>query len=96
MEEGLICAKVRYANEKYANEALKKIRATSSRSKIPTRSYLCNRCKAWHLTSETKTFSQVNEENLALREQLIEQIQENINLKAEIDLLVQFKNIKKK
>ena len=45
------CNKVAYANEKLANEDIDRIQAKSVRDKKPVRSYLCNKCKLWHLTS---------------------------------------------
>jgi len=45
------CTKVSFATEAYANVYLSQLSKTSSRSLKPVRSYLCENCLAWHLTS---------------------------------------------
>ena len=41
-------------SEKFANEQIKEIKLKSSKSKVPVRSYYCDECKLWHLTSSPK------------------------------------------
>ncbi len=53
-EEKQICKKVYFGTEKDANEYIDKLQRTSTREVKPVRSYLCPRCKCWHLTSWTE------------------------------------------
>jgi hypothetical protein len=46
-----ICTKTPYATKKLANEALKHIRNIDDGNKKPIRSYECDQCNQWHLTS---------------------------------------------
>lgn len=47
------CGKTRYPSSGHADWALQLIRKRGARiEKKPTRSYLCPRCKGWHLTSD--------------------------------------------
>lgn len=46
------CTKTKFINEKYALEYVKKLQATSVRSKKPQSAYLCPVCMTWHLTSK--------------------------------------------
>src|ERR1700759_3208543 len=46
------CKKVSFATEKDAIYYIDKLKKTSIRSIIPTRSYLCTKCINWHLTSK--------------------------------------------
>ena len=50
-ETGNVCKKVYFATQKDADEYISKLQKTSKREKVPVNSYLCERCKAWHLTS---------------------------------------------
>lgn len=45
------CTKVSFANEKYADFYINKLKKTSKRKVIPVRAYLCEKCFSWHLTS---------------------------------------------
>lgn len=45
------CKKTRFANEKFANDYIDKLHKTSSRKLKPIRTYLCDKCLTWHLTS---------------------------------------------
>jgi len=45
------CKKVSFINENYANSYIKKLKKTSNRDIKPVRSYLCEDCLKWHLTS---------------------------------------------
>lgn len=49
-----MCDKVVYLSQRLANEAIRKCKNSSHRSKIPKRSYYCKPCGGWHLTSMTK------------------------------------------
>lgn len=46
-----MCKKTSFANEESANHYIKKLKKTSTRSVIPVRAYLCEKCHNWHLTS---------------------------------------------
>lgn len=45
------CNKMGFNSQSEANQKIRKYKKYSSRSKIPQKSYWCNRCKSWHLTS---------------------------------------------
>lgn len=45
------CSKVFFADEKFANMYIEKLKKTSTRSVKPVRAYLCEKCLSWHLTS---------------------------------------------
>lgn len=47
----MICTKVSFADENYANQYIAKLKKTSKRSVIPVRAYLCETCLNWHLSS---------------------------------------------
>jgi predicted RNase H-like nuclease (RuvC/YqgF family) len=47
----MYCKKTSFANEKEALFYIEKLKKTSLRKKIPTRSYLCHICHNWHITS---------------------------------------------
>jgi len=65
------------------------------------RTYLC-KCGSWHITSKpliSDVIKELNDkiesleiDNAAYKEQLVEQIKKNVDLKAEIDLLKKFKH----
>jgi hypothetical protein len=85
------CPKTYFANERFANEYIAKLKATSERIKKPVRSYLCERCLNWHLTSLTQNQSDILQiRNKELREKnlLI------ANMQREIKALKKLKNIK--
>jgi hypothetical protein len=49
------CGKTRYTSRAKANHALALIRHSGEqRDKKPTRSYLCEFCHGWHLTSQAR------------------------------------------
>src|SRR5438477_1959570 len=48
------CSKVKFRTETDADLHIAKLKRTSNRSKIPKRSYLCEHCNSWHLTSTDK------------------------------------------
>jgi hypothetical protein len=45
------CKKKAYSSEEYADNVLQDIRKNSIRAKLPVRSYKCEICGWWHLTS---------------------------------------------
>lgn len=45
------CPKTSFATEQYAKDYIQKLKHTSVRQKRPTRTYLCDKCLNWHLTS---------------------------------------------
>lgn len=49
-----LCPKTYFINEQFAKDYIKKLNATSVRSKKPVRAYLCDVCLNWHLTSQTE------------------------------------------
>lgn len=44
------CKKVAFATEADADFYIEKLKRTSSRKVVPTRAYLCETCRNWHLT----------------------------------------------
>lgn len=46
------CKKVSFASEKYADFYIDKLKRISQRKKVPVRSYKCDKCNLWHLTSQ--------------------------------------------
>ncbi len=44
------CTKVKFASEEDANKHILRIKAKSTRSYVPQRSYQCPICSCWHLT----------------------------------------------
>ena len=76
------CKKVKFATEKDCNFYIEKLKKTSERSKLPTGSYLCNKCLCWHLTSRTdKDLSEIKKlkEIIKLKNILITQLNQRIN-----------------
>lgn len=51
-EEKERCKKVSFINEDFALQYIKKLKETSTRTKVPSRAYLCETCLNWHLTSK--------------------------------------------
>lgn len=46
------CKKISFLNEAQAIFYIDKLKNTSTRTKVPTRAYLCQDCLNWHLTSK--------------------------------------------
>jgi hypothetical protein len=65
------CKKISFLNEAQAIFYIDKLKNTSTRTKVPTRAYLCQDCLNWHLTSK----GSYAEEN-----PLIEELKEKIKL----------------
>jgi hypothetical protein len=53
------CTKTGYMSEKFANEQIKEIKIKSSKSKVPVRTYNCDKCGLWHLTSSPIRFPKI-------------------------------------
>lgn len=51
---GVACDKQRFRSEGSANAELRRIGAQASHDYIPVRSYLCDWCGGWHLTSRPR------------------------------------------
>ena len=58
MDETTSCRKVKFASKRYADEHIERIKIRSGNEnnkhpewKQPERSYYCNKCRCWHLTS---------------------------------------------
>ena len=51
---GTMCGKSCYDSKKQAITVINYIRRNKNRKKFPVRSYFCNKCNAWHITSEEK------------------------------------------
>jgi hypothetical protein len=89
-EEKERCKKVLFINEDFALQYIAKLKATSVRTKIPTRAYLCEKCLNWHLSSKgeyeepTKTATKIKEP--AVKNGAIEQRDNRIkNLEKKLD-----------
>lgn len=82
------CTKTKYASQSMADFDINKISKKSNRGTIPIRSYLCQRCGSWHLTSR-KDF---NEEIKLLNDQILELKKENESLRQINDMLKINKN----
>ena len=54
METKVFCKKVSFSDEKQAQIHIDKLAKTSRRGKIPIRSYKCQKCECFHLTSQIK------------------------------------------
>lgn len=72
--ESVVCKKVSFADEKQALFYIDKLGKTSSRTTVPQRAYLCQKCLNWHLTSkqENKTYFSLLTENETLKKELAE------------------------
>lgn len=72
--ESVVCKKVCYLNEETARHDLEKIKKKSKNKNIPFRSYKCEKCGWWHLTSSTKGehFENIFQDNLRLSNELLE------------------------
>lgn len=81
----MICKKVSFATEAFAEYYIDKLKKTSTRTVKPVRAYLCENCLAWHLTSiESK-------DNM----QLVYKDRQIVNLKSKIaHLQLEIANLK--
>ena len=48
------CTKTKFANERFALEWIEKLKKTSVRKVKPVRTYMCQYCGSWHLTSKVE------------------------------------------
>lgn len=71
------CKKVYFATEHDALFYISKINKTSNRAKKPVRTYLCNKCNSWHLTSS----SDYKQELVLAKEEISRLNQEFLNIK---------------
>lgn len=82
------CKKVKFANEKFADDYIKKLKKTSVRSTVPIRAYLCMTCNTWHLTSREKfehvTIKELNKQISDLKN-LIKKIQNQERINRDIE-----------
>lgn len=78
-----VCKKTRYASEKDANDDIARIRAKSKRETVPIRSYRCNLCGFWHLTSREDYREKIND----LQKEIENLKSENSRLKSELELV---------
>lgn len=93
----MTCEKVKFNSKENADF----IRLKYKKSDEFNRTYLC-KCGSWHITSKpliSDVIKELNDkidaleiDNIAYKEQLVEQIKNNVDLKAEIELLKKFKN----
>jgi hypothetical protein len=80
---------VYFANEEYALIYLDKLKKTSKRSVVPHRTYLCEKCLSWHLTSK-KTIDELRIERLLSKIKHSENLEKHIlKLKKRIEVLQQ-------
>lgn len=89
------CTKVKFSTESYANFHITKRKPEAIEKDLVVRAYKCVYCNSWHITSKVQ-YNELIKDNEAFREQLVEALKEIIDLKAEIELLKRFKNIKRK
>ena len=72
------CVKTKYATEQFALDDIARIKKSSTRAKIPTKAYLCEKCSFWHLTSKDDI---VHKQVLELLQELTKLRKENEKLK---------------
>lgn len=88
------CAKTTYSTQAEADLDIKRISEKSKRQKVPTRSYKCEKCGLFHLTSRPdykqkyenamRGFYEILNENKKLTEQIIKlNIKQNREIKTE-------------
>lgn len=53
-EQNIDCRKVKYISKKVANSHIEWISKNTKGDKVPIRSYQCDKCTAWHVTSMQK------------------------------------------
>jgi hypothetical protein len=66
------CKKVSFCDERYADEYISKLNKTSKRKLKPVRSYLCDKCLTWHITSIEQInykLPRIEQERLVVKEQ---------------------------
>lgn len=95
------CEKVKFSSREFAEFHIEKHKESNKAKGLKARAYLC-KCGSFHITSKPLISDVIKELNLkiedleinneALKEQLIEQIRKNVDLKAEVDILKQFRH----
>jgi len=90
------CKKVKFATQQFAQFHIEKHKERAKIKGIVARTYLC-KCGSWHITSQVPrleiiknheiAYAKLQEDYATLKEQMIEQIKDNVNLKAEVELL---------
>lgn len=86
------CMKVQYTSEKFALDDIARIRSQSNRSRVPMRTYYCDKCNFWHLTSQSDVVS----ERLAALEALVTKLEdENKQLRKDCDRYRQAEGLSK-
>ena len=68
------CNKIRYPTKKDATSTIKYIKQNANRKKIPVRSYFCEECKTWHMTSQPTNNIVRYEFHLPEDKKIVEQI----------------------
>lgn len=89
------CTKVKFLSEEYANFHINKHAKKNELQGLKARAYQCRFCSAWHITSKTHN-NELIIDNEALRTQLIDQIKNNVDLQAEIEILKEHLKVKTK
>lgn len=64
------CKKVCFINEDFAIQYINKLRATSVRTKVPSRAYLCEHCLNWHLSSKGEYTDPTNKKDSKIESRL--------------------------
>lgn len=85
MASGTECKKVKFATQADAEFYIQKLKKTSTRSIVPERAYLCQKCFSWHLTSSPDRNSVLLQKNLVKINELGDRI-------AELNSVIESKN----
>lgn len=80
------CIKVKFSSEEYADFHIKKHKKRNDVLGLEARSYKCNRCSSWHITSKL-SYQELIDDNEDLHAQVVREVQKQVDLKAEIDYL---------
>jgi len=78
------CTKTKFATQKQADYFINKLQRTSTRQSVPLRSYLCQHCFSWHLSSsEQRVTTQIQLNNcqaeIKEKNQLIQKLEKTIH-----------------
>lgn len=66
MEDPKDCAKIKYMNKTVANAEMRRIQSHITHDYKPVRSYYCEACSCWHLTSKSNYELEKYERNTGL------------------------------
>ncbi len=80
------CTKVKFGSQGYAEYHITKHRKKNADKGLKARAYQCPKCNCWHITSQVVNEDLIKD-NESLRNQLVEQIKKNVDLKAEVEVL---------